>query len=150
MKRSNILRSLALTLAVATISTTSAFASEKGTETILTESEWQAIEETSRWDRMMQPIESVVMVSNMQNTLEMDLKAGRKTTFSLNAPFSATEQVGLVVIAADGDVVYSATGTYGELQSFSISPNFRWDETYVIRLYSTQAVFETKVQVVYL
>ena len=150
MKRSNILRSLALTLAVATISTTSAFASEKGTETILTESEWQAIEETSRWDRMMQPIESIVMVSNMQNTLEMDLKAGRKTTFSLNAPFSATEQVGLVVIAADGDVVYSATGTYGELQSFSISPNFRWDETYVIRLYSTQAVFETKVQVVYL
>ena len=150
MKRSNILRSLALTLAVATISTTSAFASEKGTETILTESEWQAIEETSRWDRMMQPIESMVMVSNMQNTLEMDLKAGRKTTFSLNAPFSATEQVGLVVIAADGDVVYSATGTYGELQSFSISPNFRWDETYVIRLYSTQAVFETKVQVVYL
>ena len=141
MKRSNILRSLALTLAVATISTTSAFASEKGTETILTESEWQAIEETSRWDRMMQPIESIVIVSNMQNTLEMDLKAGRKTTFSLNAPFSATEQVGLVVIAADGDVVYSATGTYGELQSFSISPNFRWDETYVIRLYSTQAVF---------
>ena len=150
MKRSNILRSLALTLAVATISTTSAFASEKGTETILTESEWQAIEETSRWDRMMQPIESIVMVSNMQNTLEMDLKAGRKTTFSLNAPFSATEQVGLVVIAADGDVVYSATGTYGELQSFSISPNFRWDETYVIRLYPTQSVFETKVQVVYL
>lgn len=150
MKRSNILRSLALTLAVATISTTSAFASEKGTETILTESEWQAIEETSRYDRMLQPIESVEMINNMRNTLDMDLKAGRKTTFSLNAPFATSEQVGLVVIAADGDVVYSATGSYSELQSFSISPNFRWDETYVVRLYSAQAVFETKVQVVYL
>lgn len=149
MKRSNTLRTLAIAVAVATISTTTAFAAAKGT-TVLTESEWQAIEETSRLERMLQPIESMVMVSNMQNTLEMDLEAGRKTTFSLNAPFSATEQVGLVVIATDGDVVYSATGTYGELQSFSISPNFRWDETYVIRLYSTQAVFETKVQVVYL
>jgi hypothetical protein len=150
MKRSNILRSIALTLAVAAISTTSLFASAKGTETILTDSEWEAIEESSRWERMMQPVESIVIESTLQNMLEMDLKAGRKTTFSLNAPFTADEQVGLVVIAADGDVVYTATGTYGDLQLFTINPNFCWDETYVVRLYSTQAVYETKVQVVYL
>jgi hypothetical protein len=148
MKRSNTLRTLAIAMAVATISTTTAFAAAKGT-TVLTESEWQAIEETSRLERMLQPIESVE-INTMQNVLELNLKAGRKTTLSLNAPFNANEQVGLVVIAADGDVVYQATGTYGDLQTFSINPNFRWDETYVIRVYSSQSVFETKVQVVYL
>ncbi len=148
MKRSNILRTLAIAVAVATISTTTAFAAAKGT-TVLTESEWQAIEETSRLERMLQPIESME-INTMQNALELTLKAGRTTTLSLNAPFDANEQVGLVVIAADGDVVYQATGSYGELQTFSINPNFSWDETYVIRVYSSQAVFETKVQVVFL
>jgi len=148
MKRSNTLRTLAIAVAVATISTTTAFATAKGT-TVLTESEWQAIEETSLLDRMLQPIESVE-INNLQNALKLNLKTGRKTTLSLNAPFDANEQVGLVVITAKGNVVYQATGNYGDLQTFSINPNFSWDATYVIRVYSSQAVFETKVQVVYL
>lgn len=150
MKRSNTLRTLAIALAIATISTTTAFASAKGTETVLSDSEWNTIEENSRWERALQPAESILLVSSVQNTLDMDLMAGRKTTLSLNAPFSANEQVGLVVIAADGDVVYTATGNYGELQTFTINPNFRWDETYVVRLYSTHEIFETKVQVIFL
>ncbi len=150
MKRLNTLRTLAITMAIAAISTTTAFASAKGTKSILTEGEWQAIEETTRWDRMLQPVDAVLEPNMLQNELDLDLKAGRKTTLCLNAPFVASEQVGLVVIAADGDVVYQAIGSYGDLQTFSINPNFRWDETYVIRVYSSQAVFETKVQVVFL
>ena len=84
-----------------------------------------------------------------REALEMDFKSGTQTNLLLNAPFADNEEVGIVVLDQNGNVVHSSAGTYKNMKDLRFADYYSQDMTYVVRVYSSSAVFETKLQVVY-
>ena len=138
---------LAVTAIMAVAFSASAIA--KGTGVILSESDWNAIEEEAEMESMLAIEEIPALRTINVKELEMDFVAGKQVQLKLDAPFAADEVVGLVVLDKDGEIVQTASGTYNDLKTFNLASYYDWDMTYVVRMYSESAVYETKVQVVY-
>ena len=121
----------------------------KGTDVILTESDWNTIAEEVEIENMLE-LDAIPALRTVSiKELEMDFDAGKQVHVSLNAPFAADEFVGLVVLDQDGEIVQSASGTFKDMKDFYLAAYYDWDMTYVVRMYSENAVYETKLQVVY-
>lgn len=153
MKRSIKLLAAATALALVGF-TTNATAGTTSTKVStvheLSDTEWQQIAEEAELDEdtMLETIPMLRTVS--AKALDMDFKPGKQTNLILNAPFADKEEVGIVVLDKNGNVVYSKAGLFEEMKNLHFSDYYTKDMTYVVRVYSSSNVFETKLQVVYL
>jgi hypothetical protein len=113
--------------------------------------EWDAIEREAEMESLsdFENIPALVKTTIKQGSLNLDLKAGKKTAMLLEAPFAATEQVGLVVIDEKGKLVHAESGLFKQLQNLTFFSSARVKSaTYIVRVYSAELVYETKLQVV--
>jgi hypothetical protein len=117
--------------------------------TILSDSAWQEIEETTELENMMEVDEIPALKLKEVSSMHVDFLTGNFTNLQLDAPFELNEEVGLVVFDSDGVMVHSASGTYADLQELHFKDYFFFDMTYIVKMYSAQSVYETRVQVVY-
>jgi ABC-type glycerol-3-phosphate transport system substrate-binding protein len=116
----------------------------------LSDTEWQEIAEDAELEEST-TLEVIPMLRTVSvKALEMDFKAGKQTNLVLDAPFADKDEVGVVVIDKKGEVVYSTSGMFKDLKNLRFSDYYSKDMTYVVRVYSSSNVFETKLQVVYL
>jgi hypothetical protein len=114
--------------------------------------EWNAIETEVETENMME-FESIPLMdlgSVKQGQLNLDLKSGKKVNLVLDAPFSNTDQVGIAVINQTGKLIYAKSGLFGEVKDLSFSTAFTKNATYIVRVYSTNKVYETNLQVLYI
>lgn len=131
---------------MAVMVSTSAFAT--GENHGLSDAEWQAIEEETVMEDMLN-IEALPALRTVSvKQLEMNFLPTRQMRIELSAPFGDAEQIGMVVVDANGNVVQSTSGTYGKLKNLKLAAYYNTDMVYVVRLYSADAVYETKLQVV--
>ena len=115
----------------------------------LTENDWKSIEETAQLDAMLDIDEIVALKKVSVQNLTMDFKPGFFTSVELGAPFTENERVGVVVVDEEGSTIYEKTGTYGNLKNLHFREYWNDDHTYVVRMYSTSKVYETKLQIAY-
>lgn len=141
-------KSLAAAILTIALSGTQLFAKDNSVNT-LSDSEWNAIEESVEMEGMLEIEALPAFKSITVQALEMELSSGFQTNLTLNAPFSANEEVGLVILDNEGELVHFASGSFGDLKELKLADYYDWDMTYVIKVYSENAVFETKLQVVY-
>jgi hypothetical protein len=142
---------IALSLAgfVATASTGTSSTNANSVRT-LTDTEWQEIAEDAEFEQgiILEAIPAIRTVN--VKSLEMDFKPGKQTHLLLNAPFGNQEEIGVVVLDQNGEVVFSTSGLYEDVRNLRFPDYYTKDMTYVVRLYSSSTVFETKLQVVHL
>ncbi len=138
------------TMALIVAGFASATANTTGTQVHeLSESEWQNIAEEAEFDEGTN-LEAIPALRTINvKALEMDFKSGTQTNLLLNAPFADNEEVGIVVLDQNGNVIHSSAGTYKNMKDLRFADYYSQDMTYVVRVYSSSAVFETKLQVVY-
>lgn len=107
---------------------------------------WDVIEQEAELESMLADLEAVAPVTNQ--ALSLNLEHGRQAAMTLQAPYADADQVGVVVLDENGNIVYSNTGSFGELKSLRFNPVYKANATYVVRVYSVEQLFETKLQVV--
>ena len=108
--------------------------------------DWALIEEQANEERLLEAPSNLVPVIN--KALVLDLEKGRDAVMTLKAPFKDADEVGLVILDENGYIVHRSAGTFGKLKNLRFSPLTKTTATYVVRVYSTQSVFETKLQIV--
>lgn len=122
------------------------------TTKILTDSDWKEIEESIETENMLL-LEDVATANFTQtNALQIEFAPGNYTNtlhLALNAPIANDQVVGVAVIDANGEIVYNTTGNFTEVKSLIFDLYKNWDMNYVVRIYTDEAVYESKVQVVY-
>lgn len=116
---------------------------------VLSENDWKAIEEHAQLDAMLEIDEIETLKTVAIQSLNMEFFPGFFTTVELEAPFTENENVGVVVVDESGDIVYEKTGTYDNMKSLHFHEYWNYDQTFVVRMYSTSKVYETKLQVAY-
>ena len=138
------------TLAIGLVfSGTQLFASTTSGEfKVLSDQDWAQIQEQAELEAMLD-IDEMPSYKVMNMALDVDLKPGTFTTMELDAPFNDNEEIGLVVMDSNGEVLYRDEGLFKDKKSLRFRDYIDYDMTYVIKLYSDEEVYETKVQVVY-
>jgi hypothetical protein len=116
--------------------------------TVLTPTDWEAIEQQAELARLetIEEIPAVRIVT--QQELYLQLTPQKKTTMVLNAPFLDEELVGLTVIDKYGHVVYKTFGKYADLKNYTLRDFDYKEMQYVVRLYNDQSIYETSLLVV--
>ena len=115
---------------------------------ILTEDDWTEITEHAELESMLE-IDEIPALHVMNMALNVDLQPGTFTTMNLDAPFSDDDEIGLVVMDANGEVLFTDEGKYKDKKSLRFRDYIDYDMTYIVKVYSDLRVFETKIQVVY-
>lgn len=108
--------------------------------------DWEQIEAEAALERLLEIPASTDVVAN--KALALNLERGRQVNMILDAPYTQTEQVGVAVIDAAGNVLYNRVGTFAKLQHLHFNAPFMANATYIVRVYSAEKVFETSLQVV--
>ena len=118
---------------------------------VLSDEDWTAIQTQAEAESMedMLSIEEIPALRITKMALSVDLQPGTFTTMNLDAPFLDNEEVGLVVMDAEGEVIYRDEGLFKDKKSLRFRDYIDYDMTYVIKVYSDLKVYETKVQVAY-
>lgn len=115
---------------------------------ILSEEDWTEIQQQAELEAMLD-IDEMPAMKVMTMALNVDLQPGTFTTMKLDAPFSDNDEIGLVVLDSNGEVLLRDEGLYKDKKSLRFRDYIDYDMTYVIKVYSEERVYETKVQVVY-
>ena len=153
MKRSIKMLAGVVALALAGFTATAGNGTPSTTGTsvrVLSDTEWNQIAEDAEFDASVSFEAIPALRTVTTKSLEMDFKSGKQTSLVLNAPFANSEEVGVVVLDNVGDVVFSTSGSYEDLKDLQFADYYVKDMTYVVRIYSSNSVYETKVQVVHL
>lgn len=120
---------------------------------VLTDNDWNQIEENVELENKLS-LESIGTTKSISSsTLLVEFAPGNFTNtlhLQLSAPFATHQEVGIAVINANGQVVYSATGIFEKVKNLDFDLAEKKDMIYVVKIYSENAVYESKVQVAYL
>ena len=110
--------------------------------------DWERMETESELENSLDIQPLPILKPIQQQALNLSLEKGKQANMALNAPFEETEEVGVVVLNQRGDLIYSANGEFNNLKELSFNPKFEKSANYVVRIFNSDHIYETTVQIV--
>ena len=108
--------------------------------------DWDVIEAEAELENMLENLTMPISINNQ--ALMLDLQKGKMAQMTLEAPYADEDLVGVVVLDENGNIIYSNNGNFSQLKNLKFQPVYKANATYVVRIYSENQLFETKLQVV--
>ena len=110
--------------------------------------DWERMETESELENSLDIQPLPILKPIQQQALNLSLEKGKQANMALNAPFEETEEVGVVVLNQRGDLIYSANGEFNNLKELSFNPKCEKSANYVVRIFNSDHIYETTVQIV--